>query len=282
MKNSSEKCNCTANTSGITLGVVIALGILVVINTIGAFVTKQKVNELYQIQLGQIGGSEVLKEISEQLWDTQAFKDYQKEATTNYLSQMKEMIGAQGGQATDNTQGAETPTNTQTKEIDAATLEALTKDNYYLGNPEGDILIVTYADFLCGYCKRLHDDNTLKQIVEENDNVGIVFKQVALFGEQSVPGAKAAYCIQKAEKPDQYWKALDKGFENQIQDEAGALALAKEVGVKESDFTACYQDAATTDSVHAIYSEGAAKFGISGTPATVVINKTSGKYELIG
>jgi len=46
---------------------------------------------------------------------------------------------------------------------------------YSIGNPDGDITIVEFFDFRCGYCKRHFP--VLQQLAERNPDLKIIFKQ---------------------------------------------------------------------------------------------------------
>lgn len=59
-----------------------------------------------------------------------------------------------------------------------------------LGNPEGDVTVVEYFDYQCGYCKR--DYPMVRDVVEADGNVRLVMKDWPIFGEVSVFAAQAA------------------------------------------------------------------------------------------
>lgn len=54
------------------------------------------------------------------------------------------------------------------------------------------------------------------------------------------------------------------------------------MGLDENKFSSCLDDQMTATVVNGVYPAAATKFGISGTPASVVINTTNGKYEVVG
>ena len=261
---------------GMIPGILGATLLLVIVNLVMGFNMNKQIKDLYKSQIGQLGGVEVLNTLSEKLWDTAAYQQAQVENIQEYLSQMGDLIGEDTGAA----QPSQPSSNNKSFNIDQ--LEQVIGNQHIMGNPDGDAVLVVYADFLCSYCNRLHNDGTIEAIAAENDNVAVVIKHVALFGDQSVPGAKAAYCVSQLGTAEQYFNLIDAGYDAQVQSADGALALATGVGISEKDFTECYNDKATTDAVNAIYAEGVSSFGISGTPATVVINKTTGAYQLVG
>ena len=46
---------------------------------------------------------------------------------------------------------------------------------------QGNILVLSYVDFLCSYCKKLHEAGTLEQLSQENEDVSVVLKSIPLF-----------------------------------------------------------------------------------------------------
>lgn len=69
------------------------------------------------------------------------------------------------------------------------------------GNPDGDVTVVEFFDYNCGFCKRAIPH--LTQLVEADKNVKIVFKEFPIFGEESEQAALAALASRKQGK---YWE----------------------------------------------------------------------------
>ena len=56
-------------------------------------------------------------------------------------------------------------------------------DDFIIGNPEGDITIVEFFDYNCGYCKRALAD--LNRVISKNPNVRVVLKDYPILNENS-------------------------------------------------------------------------------------------------
>lgn len=69
------------------------------------------------------------------------------------------------------------------------------------GNPEGTITIVEFFDYNCGYCKR--SSSVLQQLVANNDNLRVVFKEWPILSESSAVAARIALATNIA-YPDRY------------------------------------------------------------------------------
>jgi protein-disulfide isomerase len=60
---------------------------------------------------------------------------------------------------------------------------------FVAGNPDGDVTIVEFFDYRCGFCKRVMP--TLLDEVQRDGNVRLVFKEFPVLGEESVRAARA-------------------------------------------------------------------------------------------
>jgi protein-disulfide isomerase len=58
------------------------------------------------------------------------------------------------------------------------------------GNPRGDVTLVEFFDYRCGFCKRVFPN--LKKLIEEDGNIRYVFKEFPILGPLSVFASKAA------------------------------------------------------------------------------------------
>lgn len=70
--------------------------------------------------------------------------------------------------------------------------------NAVLGNPKGDVTVVEFFDYQCPYCRKVAP--ALEQLIQQDPNVKVVFKEYLLFGPVSEPSARAALAAQKQGK----------------------------------------------------------------------------------
>jgi protein-disulfide isomerase len=80
----------------------------------------------------------------------------------------------------------------------------------FAGNKDGDVVIVTFLDYRCGYCKRTNSD--LKELIKKDPNVKIIFKEFPILGPQSQALSKTALAVQLIDKT----KYMD--FHNALMD----------------------------------------------------------------
>ncbi|WP_458790389.1 DsbA family protein [Yoonia sp. MH D7] len=58
------------------------------------------------------------------------------------------------------------------------------------GNPEGDIIVVEFTDYKCGYCKKAHPE--VATLLETDGNIRYIVKEFPILGEQSLLAAQFA------------------------------------------------------------------------------------------
>lgn len=58
------------------------------------------------------------------------------------------------------------------------------------GNPEGDITIVEFLDYRCGYCRKAFEE--VNQLISDDTNIRFVVKELPILGQASVDSARFA------------------------------------------------------------------------------------------
>ena len=66
------------------------------------------------------------------------------------------------------------------------------------GNPKGDVTIVEFFDYRCGYCKRVFP--AIQKLLNTDGNIRYVFKEFPILGPDSLTAAKAALAVWKIDK----------------------------------------------------------------------------------
>ena len=65
------------------------------------------------------------------------------------------------------------------------------------GNPEGDITIVEFLDYRCGYCRRAHPE--VAELIASDGNIKLIVKEYPILGEESVLASRFALGVQQVE-----------------------------------------------------------------------------------
>lgn len=145
-----------------------------------------------------------------------------------------------------------------------------------LGNPKGDVTMVEFFDYNCGYCKRAMTD--MMELMKSDPNLRVVLKEFPVLGEGSVQAAQVAIALNMQDKGGK--KYLD--FHQKLlngrgqADKAKAMAAAKDAG---ADMARLDKDMGSPE-VKATLEETfklAEPLGLNGTPSYVI-----GKNVVIG
>jgi protein-disulfide isomerase len=135
------------------------------------------------------------------------------------------------------------------------------------GNPEGDVTLVEFADYRCGYCKRAHPE--LKELLQRDPNLRLVVREFPILGPDSVVAARVATAALDLDRSK--FGALNDvlmGFEGQLT-EATVYQLAGHAGY---DIAALKERAASAE-VEARIGDTyalARTLGLEGTPSFVL------------
>lgn len=62
--------------------------------------------------------------------------------------------------------------------------------SYVGGNPDGDVTLVEFLDYRCGYCKRAYP--TVEELVASDGNIRYIVKEFPILGDQSTLAAQYA------------------------------------------------------------------------------------------
>ena len=75
------------------------------------------------------------------------------------------------------------------------------------GNPDGDIVLVEFLDYRCGYCKRAHGE--VARLLETDGNIKLIVKELPILGEQSVLASRFAIATKQVAGDDSYGALKD-------------------------------------------------------------------------
>jgi protein-disulfide isomerase len=75
------------------------------------------------------------------------------------------------------------------------------------GNPDGDITIVEFVDYKCGYCRKAAE--LVRELIAKDDNIRFVVKEFPILGEASLVSSKFAIAVKNIGGPEKYKVAHD-------------------------------------------------------------------------
>ena len=133
------------------------------------------------------------------------------------------------------------------------------------GNPSGDISVVEFFDYRCGYCKKAA--GALTQLQKEDRRIRVIYKDFPILGEASELAAKAALASKAQGKHQTFHEALLASKGDMTKE--SILATAREVGL---DIKRLEKDMENPEWQKVIETNRALArdLGITGTPGFIV------------
>ncbi len=75
------------------------------------------------------------------------------------------------------------------------------------GNPDGDITVVEFMDYRCGYCRKAYQE--VEDLVGTDGNIRFVLKEFPILGEESLLSSQFAISVRMLYGDEAYKKAHD-------------------------------------------------------------------------
>lgn len=133
------------------------------------------------------------------------------------------------------------------------------------GNPDGDVTIVEFFDYNCGYCKKALDE--MQKVLKTDDNVRVVFRDMPILGPSSLQASKWSMA---AERQGKYWE-----YHQALMNHSGAKndavfkKLAEDVGLDVDQLEKDKDDPEIAAKIQQNI-QSAQQLGISGTPGFMI------------
>lgn len=147
------------------------------------------------------------------------------------------------------------------------------KNHAQAGNSKGDVTIVEFFDYNCGYCKQAMPE--LMALLDIDKNVRLIFVEIPILGESSKEAAKWALAAKDQDAYLEFHVALMKHHgplsSGVIEDYAKKAGIDVEKAKKQKDLPEI--QAAINDNLKV-----ANELGVSGTPAFVVGDQLLGGW----
>ncbi len=142
------------------------------------------------------------------------------------------------------------------------------------GNADGDITIVEYFDFNCPYCRKLEPE--LRQAVQDDGKVRLVYKDWPILGPVSIAAARMALATKYQDKyvaaHDALMGTASRLTEPRIRELLGDAGINVDRAAKDLE-----TNAKAIDAILARNNDQATAFGFKGTPAFII-----GKFRVPG
>lgn len=136
------------------------------------------------------------------------------------------------------------------------------------GNPDGDVVMVEFIDYRCGYCRKAWAET--EELVQADGNIRRIIKEFPILGPGSELSSRFAISVQQLSGPEAYKRAHDALIS--LRAEATEESLTRLAGDLGLDAAAIMARMPTPDVTAVLQANHALaeQLGISGTPTFVV------------
>lgn len=134
-----------------------------------------------------------------------------------------------------------------------------------LGNPKGDVTVVEFFDYNCGYCKSMFP--SMVELLKEDPKMRLVMKEYPILGPSSVTASRAALAARKQGKYVDFHLAL-MGYKGALSDSV-IQVIAQNVGLDVKKLQDDMKDPAIADILVKNHSL-AEDLSVDGTPQLIV------------
>ena len=138
-----------------------------------------------------------------------------------------------------------------------------------LGNPQGDVTLVEFFDYSCGYCKRALGDTL--ELLKSDPGLKIVLKEFPILGPGSLEAARVAVAVRMQDPTGAKYLEFHQRLlqSSGPADKARALAIAQTIGL---DVAQLEKDMDSEEVRQSLEESGnlARTLGLNGTPSYVI------------
>ena len=153
-------------------------------------------------------------------------------------------------------------------------------NDWIMGNPDGNILLIEYSDLECPYCQQFH--TTANQLIEKDNDVAWVYRHFPLdaIHPSARPRAIASECVGRLVDNDAFWEFIDIIFASETVADDDLASIATDLGANPDEYNTCIADASVEEKVDSDMAGGQSA-GVSGTPGNFLMNADTGEVSYI-
>lgn len=137
-----------------------------------------------------------------------------------------------------------------------------------LGNPQGDVTLVEFMDYNCGFCKRAMED--VRVLMKDDPKLRVVIKDFPILGPDSVEASRVALAVKNQLQGQKYLDFHVKLMATRGRiNAAKALEVAKESGADVERARKDMESAPVKEAIADTVALGD-RLGLTGTPAFIL------------
>lgn len=299
MRKKEENCCCEGGCSCgnpmnlgailIAINLIISIVVLVSVNGMKTNVeeTNATVTEQREMTVGQAGWEESYEKLKA-IYTSEKYQSEQKDnssldsaydyyvnggsAEEENTTPTEPDIYDQSNYSSDKTYTAENMMNEVNNLLSSAPVR---------GSKDGRFVIIEYTELLCPYCQRHSQQGTINQVIEQfPGEVASVSQHYLIHGTPALRLSAAMECIAET-NPDVYHQIMEEAFASSNLNVTTLEEIAGNHGVDVEAMDACYKEGKYISKVYDMINMGSTLFGVSGTPGNVIVDKETGKFQVV-
>lgn len=265
MSCNENKCCCKIVT-------IAVLFVILVLNTILLFK-----KDAWDLEVLKVWGKENMNAI-QKIYGMDEYKKAQTDAIKSTLEQIWS-IWDQAGNNYNDVENNDWNTNS---DVDVKSIvEDILASAPVRGNKDARFTILEYTELHCPYCQRHAQNGTIQSVLDNfPGEVNSVSRHYIIHGESAQKLAAAMECVAEL-NANLYYDVFEAAFEAYPVELDGLVELAAQKWVDKSKLQSCVDEWKYMDAVSAMMNQWASVFGVTWTPGNVIIDRETGKFQLI-
>ncbi|MBU1558070.1 DsbA family protein [Patescibacteria group bacterium] len=167
-------------------------------------------------------------------------------------------------------------------------LAPVTDEDHFIGDPNAELVIISYSDLECPYCKNFNA--TMERIMDEygkDGKVALVFRHFPIdqLHSKARLEAIATECAAELGGNAKFWEYLNIVFERTPSNNGFDLAelpnIAEEIELDKEAFVACLDNEEMANRIKAQQETGI-NAGVQGTPQSFIVEKDGTQTNING
>lgn len=162
-------------------------------------------------------------------------------------------------------------------------LEKVKSNTYLKWNKDAKITWIEYSDLECPFCAKLHNSDVPSKMTETyKDDVNIYFNSFPLdFHKNAMPAARTIECLAEQKWASAFYSLIEKSFKDEKSDKDFLVAEAVKLWANKANLEKCITDGKYDKKITEQQSYWSSSFGISWTPASILVNNETLEYEVL-
>ncbi len=166
-------------------------------------------------------------------------------------------------------------------EISQEEINSILENSRIYWNESARITWLEFSDINCPFCVRQSKDWTVKQVVDNNEDINYIYKSFPIFWDKSYPWSYAIECVWDLAWNEDYYNFKEDFYAlDNKEDSSSWEELAESYWLNMNEFNACVDNAEHDDIIQKNLQEWQI-FDVQWTPGNVLLDTETGEWVLV-